>query len=262
MFQNHELDISQSNLTTVFSQMREPVCLLGGWAVHLTVNQNFKDVSGRDYIGSRDIDLGFHIDPDWSIKELENSAFAQSVKILADNKFVGRGSRFVKHYDIATLKELTEDQTRKKPMYEMFQLFVDPMVDNIHRDSQKTLGFTPLDEPLLSEVFNGKKFTTLSGFGGKFMLPRPEVLLATKISSVTKRDMVHKRIKDIADIYALSWHSGLKFEDLKQKLEQIVDNGVVSGVVSTFTKSDYDAVFNAIGVTQEQVSRVIGELAK
>ncbi|HEX9845815.1 MAG TPA: hypothetical protein VGA92_05050 [Candidatus Nitrosotenuis sp.] len=261
MFQNHELDISKSNLTTVFSKMREPVCLLGGWAVHLTVNQNFKDVTGRDYIGSRDIDLGFHIDPDWSTTELQNSAFAQSVKTLVDNKFVGCGSRFVKHYDISTLKELTEDQTRKKPMYEMFQLFVDPIVDNIHRDSQK-LGFTPLDESLLSHVFNGKKFTSLSGFGGKFMLPTSEILLATKISSVPKRDMVHKRIKDIADIYALSWHSGLKFEDLKQKLQQIVDKVVISDVVSTFTKSDYDAVFNAIGVTQEQVSRVIGELAK
>lgn len=82
LYQNYETEISQEHLNAVFSQMKEPVCLLGGWAVYLTVNPQFNQTHGRNYLGSRDIDLGFHVDPTWSTKELESSALAQSVKIL------------------------------------------------------------------------------------------------------------------------------------------------------------------------------------
>ena len=57
-----ETVISKSNLSAVVSNVKGPVCLLGGWAVYATVNQNFSAERGRNYVGSRDIDLGFHVD--------------------------------------------------------------------------------------------------------------------------------------------------------------------------------------------------------
>ncbi len=58
--------ISEEELRPLCQTVEPPACLLGGWAVHLHVNDGFRDAYGREYIGSRDVDLGFHVDPDWS----------------------------------------------------------------------------------------------------------------------------------------------------------------------------------------------------
>ncbi len=65
-YQDYEIEISQSHLSKVFSKVRGSICLLGGWAVYITVNKNFSTSQGRNYVGSKDIDLAFHIDKNWS----------------------------------------------------------------------------------------------------------------------------------------------------------------------------------------------------
>lgn len=55
-------ELSEQELREVFEAAEPPVCLLGGWAVHLHVNPGFRSEHGREYIGSRDIDIGVHID--------------------------------------------------------------------------------------------------------------------------------------------------------------------------------------------------------
>ena len=220
LYQDYETEISQQHLAAGFSEMQEPVCLLGGWAVFLTVNERFNRATGQNYLGSRDIDLGFHVDSNWSEEELRNSALAKSVKILTDRKFIGIGSRFVKHYDINTKEELSEEESKKKQSYDMFQLYVDPMSDNVHEGAQKIVGFPLLDEPLLSYVFEDGKFVLMSEFGGKFKLPNPEILISTKLKSVTDRTKDDKRIKDVSDIYALMWHSKTDFTQLKQEVQK------------------------------------------
>jgi hypothetical protein len=262
LYPKYETDISQEHLTTVFSQMKEPVCLLGGWAVYLTVNARFNQDQGRNYLGSRDIDLGFHIDPAWSKNDLQKSAFAQSVKILADRGFVGLGSRFVKYYDINTKEELTEAQARRKQSYDIFQLYVDPMADNPHADAAEIVGFPLLDEPLLSHVFSGEKFVSMDEFGGKFKMPAPEILVSTKLKSAPDRTKDDKRIKDISDMYALLWYSEVEFGELKHRVQGILGDAAIRAVTSKFTEDDYAAVAAAIGLDAGQISRVIGDLAR
>jgi hypothetical protein len=46
-------------MEVIFTQLKIQTCLLGGWAVYYLVNKNFQKVTGRTYIGSRDIDLVF-----------------------------------------------------------------------------------------------------------------------------------------------------------------------------------------------------------
>lgn len=55
-------DISEQELRPLCQTVEPPACLLGGWAVHLHVNDGFRSEYGREYIGSRDVDLGFHVD--------------------------------------------------------------------------------------------------------------------------------------------------------------------------------------------------------
>lgn len=262
MYLDYETQISQEHLTAVFSQMTQPVCLTGGWAVYLTVNAKFNEVNGRNYIGSRDIDLGFHIDPRWTVEELQRSALSQSANILTGRGFIGTGFRFVKYYDIETKKEITEEESKKKRPYEMFQLFVDTMGDNTHADAEKILGFPLLDEALLSHVFADGKSVTVREFGGRFTIPTPETLLSMKLKSAPCRTKDDKRIKDISDIYALSWYSDVEFQELRYRVQNILGIEYIAKTVSGFTKDDYLAVSKAIGIEPAEIARVVNELTK
>jgi hypothetical protein len=168
--------------------------------------------------------------------------------------------RLVKYFNTETRKELDEEEIRTLDQHLMFDLFVDPIVDNIHPNTKRILGFLPIDEPLLSHVFDGKKYTLINAFDGKFMLPAPDVLLATKLTSVPNRDREHKRIKDIADIYALLWYSDIKISDLKKKVLTMLDVNKVLKVISSFSDNDYKAVSQILGLDKAEISRVIGEL--
>jgi len=53
LYAGNEMEISKSNLSTVISNVKEPVCLLGGWAVYITVNQKFNAEQGGDYSDCR-----------------------------------------------------------------------------------------------------------------------------------------------------------------------------------------------------------------
>ena len=61
----------------------------------------------------------------------------------------------------------------------------------MHDDIKEVVGFTPIDEPLLSQVFLNKKCTILKLSDVEVVVPNPEVLLATKINSVNKRTKDH-----------------------------------------------------------------------
>lgn len=54
---------SESELQHLLEMASPSVCLLGGWAVHIHVTDAFHEEHGRSYIGSRNIDLGVHVDP-------------------------------------------------------------------------------------------------------------------------------------------------------------------------------------------------------
>ena len=62
MYKEFETRTSYKYLKEVISALEEPICILGGWAVYFHVNMNFQKSQGRPYIGSRDIDVGFHFE--------------------------------------------------------------------------------------------------------------------------------------------------------------------------------------------------------
>ena len=153
LYEPYETEISQGVLSSVLAALKSPSCLLGGWAVYLTVNTAFYARHGRNYIGSRDIDLGFHLDADASCNEINTSDFASALRILESQQFELISYRLLKHYDVQTRNPLSREEARKKHSHEMFALYVDLIVDNIPKPARETVGFTPIDEPLLSYVF-------------------------------------------------------------------------------------------------------------
>ena len=76
MYREKEVELSETWLNKIFKQQFE-TCLIGGWEVYESINKQYEEDKGRLYIGSKDIDLGFHTGDD-----LENSAFAKVLKTL------------------------------------------------------------------------------------------------------------------------------------------------------------------------------------
>jgi hypothetical protein len=259
-YQPRETETSQRQLHNIFKQLNGPLCLLGGWAVYYIVNENFQKATGRTYIGSRDIDLGFHLNKVWSKAQLAKSDFINSITTLENMGFRSVSFRLFKDFNIDSGQELTPDESAKLPLHQIFQLYIDPIVDNIHPEIRNLLGFVPIDEPLLSLVFEEDMYTIVPFFGKAMMLPKPHVLIAMKLNSAPRRDKEHKLIKDIADIYALLWHSNIPLTQLKNQVYSICPKEKTRQTIHSFKKQDFSRASSLLGVTPEELTRVLNEL--
>jgi hypothetical protein len=262
LYEPNELKTSERQLEKIFKQLPSPTCLLGGWAAYHIVNKSFEKANGRKYIGSRDIDIGFHIDKAWTQKQLAKSKFATAIGIIENMGFRCISFRLEKDFNLDTGMELTPEQSTRLPLYQIFQLYVDPIVDYIHPRIKALLGFVPIDEPLLSLVFQDKMHTKAILFEKTVLLPEPHVLLAMKLNSAPKRDKENKRIKDIADIYALLWHSNIALPQLKKQLFSIYPKEQTTKTIQGFKKEDIEKASVAIGMNAQELSRVLAELKR
>ena len=153
LYEKFETDISYDNLTTVLSNVTERSCLLGGWAVYLTVNDGYKSLNNMNYHGSRDTDLGFHFSGNESLDDIVGSGLNQTVIALKNLGYRSSGFRMFQHYRRETRKLLSPDGSRKIPMYDLFVLYVDLMTDRQPLGITKALGITPVVEKMLVPVF-------------------------------------------------------------------------------------------------------------
>jgi len=214
LYQKYETDNSYKYLQQIIDLLEEPICILGGWAVFFTVNEIYKKEIGSDYLGSKDIDLGFHIDMNFKEQQLKNTTIGKTISLLGKNGFQPQGSRYYKDISIESGKELTSEESKNEPSHNVFKMYIDLMVDNVHPSFRRIFKFDPLDENLLSMVFEKtKKRTELKKFKKLLWLPAPEILLSTKIKSLPDRTE-DKKLKDICDIYAISFFSKKNVKEL------------------------------------------------
>jgi hypothetical protein len=201
MYEPKEIELSKNYLKEVIESIDEPIVVLGGWAVYFLVNDKYRETTGRDYIGSRDIDLGFKMEE----ANLDKTAFARSYKILIDDLgFTPQSFRLFKQIHAETGEVLTDNSAKDIPMYQIIQIYVDLIVNKIPKGFQDKFGFTPIDESLLDYVFKNENYRMeIREFERNIFVPNPLILLATKLRSYPNRDKDHKRIKDACDITAL-----------------------------------------------------------
>lgn len=249
LYEDYEIEISQKNLATVMAKVKDPVCLLGGWAVYLTVNNRYIQATGREYLGSKDIDLGFHFSKTQTPESIRQSACAIFIKTLEQMGFYHESFRMVQAYHRETRRRLSKDEEKKTYTYNIFKLYVDPIIDNIPDQFRKIMGFHPIDEPLLRAVFESNRYDEIDEFGAKFFLPKPDVLLATKLKALPNRQKDHKRHKDIADIYALIWYSGVPPGTLKSNTLRHISAADIKDALSGITDNEYKNASVAIGVS-------------
>jgi hypothetical protein len=201
IYPDYEVEISRSHLGAVLAPLRPPVVLMGGWAVYLLVNETYKGATSRDYLGSRDIDLGFSM----AAADLRRTPFAVAMDLLTrDLGFRPVSFRLMKEIDNETGETLDPETAKRLPLYRIFQMYVDLVVDRVPERFRDTFGFVPPDEPLLGRVFTSPADRVEArAFGTTVWMPSPALLLQMKLRSFPGRNKEHKKVKDLADIAAL-----------------------------------------------------------
>ena len=257
LYERHEAEISQRNLSAVLSEASEPVCLLGGWAVHAAVNSEYRLATGRDYIGSRDICLGFHFEGGEDAEAVRSSALAGTVRSLGRIGYEGAGFRMVRHYGRDSRRPLTKEEASSIPLHGMFAMYVDLMVDNVPPGAGDALGFVPAAERMIAHAIVGGRSDEIDEFGARVLLPRPEVLLGAKILSMPRRPDGRRRWKDVADMYALVWHSSTKIGELRPAVAGLVPQGRLSKALGAITGGDYGEAAGALEADAIHVKAVL-----
>ena len=156
--------------------------------------------------------------------------------------------RMLRSYHRETGRALGRDEEKRVPEYDLFRLYVDPMVDRVPDGFAEALGFRPIDEPLLRAVFEGGRGDEAEAFGARFTVPKPDVLLAAKVVALPDRCKEYKRHKDMADIYALIWHSGLPPDRLKSETLCHVSAGQIERALRTISDAEYEKTSGMLGV--------------
>ena len=257
MYLEFETRTSYKYLKQVISALDEPICILGGWAVFLQVNKKFQKAQGRPYLGSRDIDLGFHLDKNAIVEQMKNSALAESLNILQNKlNFKSVSFRLLKEIHTETEEEIGEG--KMIATHFICAMYIEVLMDNIPAKFKEVFHFQPANEPLLSFAFENEKHREeLKEYGKKLWLPKPELLLATKLNALRLRDKEHKKIKDICDIFALLWYSKEKPHKLKNKVIQFLPLKNIPKILSIIDEGDYQKASVQLNHTPREIKRII-----
>jgi hypothetical protein len=217
-------EFSESELQQLLEIATPPVSLLGGWAVHLHVTDPFEAEHGREYIGSRDIDLGVHVDPEWDVGTLQSKPVSRTLTAVESELSYNRGRfGFYQYFHRMTKERLGDEEAAEYPQHEIFRVDIDVLPSTEELDAfAEAFGFRPPAEPLLDPVFSNGQFQDLDEFVGwdvpaDVRLAPRAILAAMKIRAFPERDKSHKRLKDLADLHALVWY-GTDFNQLRPEV--------------------------------------------
>jgi len=243
MYEKYQTDLSWKYVQKITSELNKPLTLIGGWAVYFLVKDKFKEIYGKDYLGSKDIDLGYELKGD-----LKKSNLYKDIEYLKKQGFRILGFRLMQEFHTETKKKLGLEEAKKIPPHFIHHIYIDLIVNHIPEGFKNIFGFNPIDEPLIDLVYSGRniKFSN-------FIIPTPEAMLAMKLNSVLGRDKEHKRVKDVCDIFALLYCSNIKINEFyeiynKNKAKKILK------------ELDVEDASNLLGINKNIIKRIFDEV--
>lgn len=258
-------ELSEQELQAVFEAAEPPVCLLGGWAVHLHVNPGFQSEHGRGYIGSRDIDIGVHVDSDWDQETIPDTPVGQSISAIEEMGYTKSRFGFVKHFHRDSQERIGDEEAREYGMHEVFQVYVDVIPDTTELEGfRDVFGFKPPAEPLLEPVFEDDRGEPLSEYvswpvsSEKVIVP-PELLAAMKIRSLPDRDKSHKRVKDVADLHALLWYVK-DYDKMKTDVVEFVSDSDLGRLEDAIDETVFEDAAQLLTIDQQLITGSIRRL--
>lgn len=260
-------ELSERELQAVFENAQPPVCLLGGWAVHLHVSTGFHSEHGREYIGSRDIDIGVHVDANWTGEEFPGTPVGETISAIEDLGYTKSRFGFVQHFLRNDQERISETEASEHRMHEVFEVYVDIIPDTTKLDSfRDVFGFKPPAEPLLAPVFEEGKGQRLAEYvswsppADKLIVP-PDLLAAMKIRSFPDRDKSHKRVKDVADLHALLWYV-TEYTEMKAGALEYVSESDMERFADAVNDSVFEDAATLLQVEPQLISDSITRLLR
>lgn len=260
--------LSEGELQDVLRVAEPPVCLLGGWAVHLHVTEGFRDAHGREYIGSRDIDIGIHIDDGWTAEDVRESAVGETLERIEEELGYRRGRfGFYQQFHRDTGERLDDDQARDLASHNVFRVDIDVIPDTTELDSfESAFGFRSPAERLLEPVFSDQTGEPLNNHvdwcvSNNAQIVPPAALAAMKVRAFPDRDKSHKRLKDLADLHSLLWYV-TDYDDIKTStVEQLTDEDL--GTFEAAIESElYERTARLIDVDETVLRQSIQRLVR
>jgi len=262
MYDKDELTSAQGALETLVGILPGSMVLLGGWAVFHTVNDSYVREHDIPYLGSRDVDVGFHVDPSWTDDELASSPISQAIDVARDLGYHPMGSfRYCKFIQKMTGKVLTEEESKRVPSFDLFYLYLDIMVDLIHPRQAEVLGPKALDEPVLARVYEEDLTDTVMIGDRAVPVPPPHLLLAMKLKALPNRQKEDKVFKDACDIFALMWHSPEGAENVLRLVRTEYPKLCRSGL-DAITDEVAARAASHLGIDIETYREVVGKLTR
>ncbi len=256
LYSDPQISISRKYLESIIKELSKPPCLLGGWAVYLHLNDKFNSSKGRDYLGSKDIDLGFHLDPRWSKQDYKKSVLSKAIYTIESLGFEAVSFRYLKQFSNDG-REISKEQARRLPPYEMFDLYIDLLVDTADERRHKIVGFSIAEEPLLEDVFLGKQRSTKKFLGLDIVLPDATLLMEMKIHSFPKRTQDEKKTKDLTDICALLLYSGSNSPILTDSKEDRTRRENFRKAITTLPEDEWDSVARILDEQKRDLKRAV-----
>lgn len=258
--------LSESELQYLLEVAAPPVCLLGGWAVHIHVTDAFHEEHGRPYIGSRDIDLGVHVDQEWDTTTLQSKPVSTTLDNIESELAYNRGRfGFYQYFHRTTTEALSDEDAANYPQHEIFRVDIDVLPSTTGLDAfAEVFGFRPPADPLLAPVFTDDRSVKLDEFVSwdappdVRLVPRP-ILAAMKVRAFPERDKSHKRLKDLADLHALVWY-GCNFNQLRQEIKDHLTEEDITRFTSGTTNELLARAAMLIGVDTDVFRNSIQQL--
>ncbi len=190
--------------------------LIGGWAAHFLANERFREWKNIDYIGSKDIDFGIREkdleEISGKLKKLGYSPINFRFYKMHGNEVSGmpKTCRFSCIFDRETKKEINESESRKRPMFRNFYLYVDLILDS--PSAKNTVFFSDF---IIKFAIDNKLWVSREGM----KIIAPELLLLTKLNTIKDRNE-EKRLKDMIDCLFVASFSNLNMDFFRQLKER------------------------------------------
>lgn len=206
MYDPIETEISFTTLKQISDECKKrniPIAIIGGWSTFFYVNPIYHQAFGRDYMGSRDIDICF----DHS-KEKEFYELITELGFVKDGYFF----RWEKIYNRETKKFIMPEETKHEQIYNLIRIFLD-LFCNRETSFLKSWHI----DPLKNMKFSVKEGYDVADIG---------TLIALKCIALFERDKADKENKDACDLYALIVYSGQKIivtDLLRKAIEKILN---------------------------------------
>lgn len=204
MYDPLETSVSRTEMMTLLNKCRERkvrVAMIGGWATFFHVNRNYNRAFGKDYMGSRDIDIFVDVACEKGFSE-----------IIRELGFEPNGLpfRYEKIFDREKNVFIKNSQIRE--IFNIIYIFLDVFSNAETRIIGSWSDLEPLKN-IRIEIVDGVEVVDIA------------TLVQMKCVAIFARDKADKENKDACDLFALLSYSGKKVQPtlhLRKAIEKIM----------------------------------------